>query len=78
MELRTNLWFEISVNVARKGNEPNWHELLDENDECCRFGTEAEARAVLIDEARGDNARIIRCINGICRPIDHSATVETA
>lgn len=59
------MYFEINVNTARKGSEPNWRPLVDDNDEPIRFETEIEARAVLIDEARGESARIRRYVGGI-------------
>ena len=64
-----SIYYEIEVNVARKGAEPIWRELEDEYGDPCRWVDEDDARAALADENRGDNARILRFVAGFGQPI---------
>lgn len=52
--------YRIQINTARKGAPPIWRDLVDENDDPCEWGSEAEARAALADEDRGDSAELMR------------------
>lgn len=63
------MYWEIEVNVARKGGAPNWRTLTDEHECHLVFETEADARAALDAEGRGDNARLMRFVNGIGRAV---------
>jgi hypothetical protein len=68
-DFNRDIWYEIDVNVARKGHKPSWHELQDANGDCIKWSNEADARSALADEGRGNNARVLRCVGGICKPI---------
>lgn len=54
------MYYEIEVNLARKGATPVWRALRDNADKVCTWKTEVDARAVLEKEKRGDDARIVR------------------
>lgn len=62
--------YAIEVNVARKGDEPVWRDLVDYNDDPIWFDTLLDAEDALTEEARGDNARIMRYVGGIGRPLE--------
>lgn len=60
--------YKIEVNLARKGGEPTWHYLMDDEYSACVFYSEREARAVITEENRGDNIRLVEFTsNGIGR-----------
>lgn len=62
--------FRIEVNVGRQRAEPAWHYLMEDDFTACQFEDEAEARNVLAEEGRGDNARLVGFnANGIGGPI---------
>lgn len=53
------MYFEIDVNVARRGAEPIWRSLRDDSGICVWYAEE-EARAALAAEGRGSDARLMR------------------
>jgi signal transduction histidine kinase len=55
--------YEIEVNVARRGSEPIWQSLVDDNAEECRWDNESDARAALVAEDYGEDARLMRYDN---------------
>lgn len=63
------IYYLIEVNVARRGCPPVWHDLVDENNECVTWETEAAVRDALKEEGRGGDARIMRFVNGIGKAI---------
>lgn len=60
--------FEIEVNLARRGAEPMWRPMVDDNDDACSWDNADDARAALAEEGRGENARLMGYgANGIGR-----------
>jgi hypothetical protein len=52
--------YAIEINLARKGAEPMWQTLVDDNDDTCWWDNEDDARSALVEEGRGENARLMR------------------
>jgi hypothetical protein len=55
--------YEIEVNLARHRAEPVWRPLIDDNGEVCRWLNYAAVRVALVEEDRGENARLMRYDN---------------
>ena len=60
----------IQVNIARKGEKPNWVDLTDYYDDACQWSNEEDARQALKEEKRGKNARLMHFdMYGVGRPL---------
>lgn len=61
--------YRIEVNLARRGASPTWHYLMDDEYSACEFDNESEARALIAEENRGADIRLVEFTpSGIGRP----------
>lgn len=51
--------YEIEVNVGRRGGSPIWRKMVDDAGDVVQFSDAAEAERTLVEENRGDDARVV-------------------